>query len=126
MAGSASTGGITGGITDEVTVVLSVAVLLSWITSLSLALTVAVLVMVPTERGVTTISTVAFDPARNAPRLQATVPPDGEQLPCDGLVESNVPGGKRVGQRHPTGIASAQVVDRDPIGQPAIYGHRIG
>src|SRR5437899_569709 len=51
--------------------------------------TVAVLLRMPSLCGRTLMSTVALWPLATVPNAQLTVPVPREQLPCDGVAESN-------------------------------------
>ena len=63
--------------------------------------TLAWLVIVPGADGRTRIWTVAVPWSAIVPSAQVTVPADCEQLPWEGVAESNVtPPGQRVGERH--------------------------
>ena len=73
--------------------------------------TVAWLVIVPGAERRTLISTVALAPLASVPSAQVTVPLDSEQVPCEGVAESNVT---------PAGSVSVTVT---PV---ALEGPRVG
>jgi hypothetical protein len=64
-------------------------------------------VRVPPVLGVTTRSTVGAAPGARSPKSQVTVPFDCEQLPVDGVAETNVlPVGTGIVRREPYAVAA--------------------
>ena len=74
----------------KVTVVSAPAELLAAFGSKVSAARLAVFVIEPSLWGRTAISTVALAPLAIVARSQVTVPLDCEQLPCEGVADSNV------------------------------------
>lgn len=72
------------------TVVLSESALSCPFGSVAEEKTDAVLVMVPAESGLTTMSIVAVAPLPIVNRSHVTVPPDSTQLPWVGVAETNI------------------------------------
>ncbi len=89
-AGSGESVFVTARSATGLTVVVALAELLARLVSIAVEATLAVFVIEPWFCGVTLIETVALAPLSIVPREHVTVPDACEQLPWDGVAESNV------------------------------------